>query len=63
VPGRDLFVPFPVDSLGQNSGGGRPIARDLTGLAGNFADHLRADVLEAVVEFDFLGHGHAVLGG
>ena len=32
-------------------------------LAGNFADHLRADVLETICEFDVLGHGHAVLSG
>ena len=29
---------------------------------GDFADHLRAHVLELVFELDFLGDGHAVLG-
>ncbi len=31
-------------------------------LGSDFANHLRAHVLERVAQFDFLGNGHAVLG-
>jgi hypothetical protein len=32
------------------------------GLGSDFLDHLGAHVLELVLDFDFLGHGDAVLG-
>jgi hypothetical protein len=34
----------------------------VAGLGSHFLDHLGAHVLELVLELDFLGHGHAVLG-
>ena len=46
--GRRVGVPSPATSLV---------------LLAAFADHLRAYILKAVCKFDFLGHGHAVLGG
>jgi hypothetical protein len=39
-----------------------PSPASVVGLGGDFAQHLRAHVLELVFEFDFLGDGHAVLG-
>ena len=53
---------FAVDRLGQNGRGGGAVAGDVAGLAGDFLHHLRAHVLERVLQLDFLGHGHAVLG-
>src|SRR4029077_18437501 len=38
------------------------VARDVRGLGGDFLHHLRAHVLEFVLQLDFLGDGHAVLG-
>ena len=38
------------------------VAGGVVGLGGDFAQHLRAHVLEFVFEFDFLGDGDAVLG-
>ena len=50
-------------ALGQHGRGGGAVAGRVIGLGGDFAHHLRAHVLELVGQFDFLGHGHAVLGG
>src|SRR5262249_6248612 len=44
----------------RRSGGA--VARKVAGLLGDFAHHLGAHVLELIVELDFLGDGHAVLG-
>ena len=51
-----------VDRLGQDGGGGRAVAGDVGGLAGDLLDHLGAHVLVLVLELDLLGDGHAVLG-
>ena len=40
-----------------------PSPADVIGLAGDFAHHLGAHILELVGQFDFLGDGDAVLGG
>src|SRR5712672_1592385 len=40
----------------------RTVACGVIGLGGDFAQHLRAHVLELVFEFDLLGDGDAVLG-
>src|SRR6185369_131317 len=53
---------FADDRLGQHGGGGGAVTGGVVGLAGDFAQHLRAHVLELVLEFDFLGDGDAVLG-
>src|SRR5271170_439659 len=60
--GRNRLHAFAEDGLGQNGGGGGAIAGDVAGLAGDFANHLRAHVLERITQFYFLGNGHAVLG-
>ena len=53
---------FAVDGLGEHGGGGGAVAGDVGGLGSDFLDHLRAHVLEAFGELDFLGDGDAVLG-
>ena len=60
--GGDALGAFADDRLGQNGGGGGAVAGDVVGLRGDFAHHLRAHVLELVLELDFLGDGDAVLG-
>src|SRR5208282_4807535 len=49
----------PVDTALEVGGA---VAGDVAGLAGDFANHLRAHVLQRITQFDFLGHGDAVLG-
>src|SRR5471030_117312 len=61
--GRDRLGAFAHDGAGQYGGGGGAVAGDVIGLAGDFAHHLVAHVLELVGQFDFLGDGDAVLGG
>ena len=53
---------FLQHALGQHRGRGGTVTGHIRGLRGNLLDHLRAHVLELVFQFDFLGHGHAVLG-
>src|SRR3546814_10891322 len=53
---------FANDRLGKHGGGGGAVARDVVGLRGHFAHHLRAHVLELVLKLDFFGDGDAVLG-
>src|SRR5690606_30276039 len=47
---------------GQNRRGRGAVAGDVVGLRRDFADHLRAHVLELVLKLDLLGDGDAVLG-
>ena len=61
--GGNRLGAFAHDRLRQYGGGGGAVAREVVGLRGHFAHHLGAHVLEFVGEFDFLGDGHAVLGG
>src|SRR5205085_2681572 len=52
-----------TDDRGRKHGrGGGAVAGRVGGLGGDFAHHLRAHVLELVVELDLLGDGDAVLG-
>src|SRR6185437_932601 len=60
--GGDRLGAFLHDRSRQNGGGGGAVASRIRGLGGDFAHHLRAHVLELVVEFDLLGDGDAVLG-
>ena len=60
--GCDGLDAFAVDGLSQNGGGGGAVASDVGSFGSDFTHHLRAYVLEAVLQFDFLGHGDAVLG-
>ncbi len=60
--GGEVAIAFLENRLGQHGRGGRAVTGDVAGLAGGFLDQLGADVLEFVLEFDFLGDGNAVLG-
>ncbi len=60
--GGDVLQAFFVDGLGENGRGGGAVARDVAGLAGDFAHELGAHVFVRIFELDFLGHGHTVLG-
>ena len=51
-----------IDGFGENGRGGGAVARDVAGLAGDFADELGAHVFIRIFEFDFLGDGHTVFG-
>ena len=53
---------FAEDGLGQNGRGRGAVAGHVGGLGSDFLDKLRADVLHRILELDFLGDGHAVLG-
>ena len=61
-PGGDHPQPFAVDRLGQQRGGRGAVAGHVAGLRGGLLDQLGAEVLVGVVQVDFLGDGHAVLG-
>ena len=61
-PGGDHPQALEVDRLGQQRGGRGAVAGDVGRLRGRFLDQLGAEILERIVQFDFLGHGHAVLG-
>ena len=60
--GGDVLRAFAIDGLRQHGGGGGAVTGRIAGLAGDFTDELGAHVLVRVLELDFLGHGHAVLG-
>ena len=60
--GDDGAEALVVDGLGHDGGGGRAVAGDVGGLAGDLLDHLGAHVLVLVLELDLLGDGDAVLG-
>ncbi|KMS65550.1 hypothetical protein BVRB_034830, partial [Beta vulgaris subsp. vulgaris] len=60
--GGNRLGAFAHDRLGQHGRGGGAVAGRVSGLGGDFAHHLRAHVLELVVELDLLGDGDAVLG-
>jgi hypothetical protein len=60
--GGDELEASPIDGLSEHGGGGGAVAGGVAGLAGDLAHHLGAHVLEGILEFDLLGHGHAVLG-
>ncbi len=58
----DVLQTFIHDRLGQDGGGGGPVARDVVGLGRGFLQKLRAHILVRVFQLDFLRHGHAVVG-
>jgi hypothetical protein len=45
--------------VSEHGGGGGAVAGLLAGARGHFAQHLRAHVLEAILQLDRLGHQHA----
>src|ERR1700757_385803 len=61
-PGGHRLGAFPDDRLCQHGRGGGAVTGKVVGLLGDLAHHLRAHVLELVLELDFLRHRHAVLG-
>ena len=60
--GGDVLHAFTIDGLREHRGGGGPVSGDVAGLAGDFTHELGTHVFVRVLEFDFLGHGHTVLG-
>src|SRR6516165_1538614 len=60
--GGNRLGAFAHDCGGKNGRGGGAVTGRIGRLRGDFAHHLRAHVLELVVELDFLGDGDAVLG-
>ena len=60
--GGHRFGAFLDDRLGEHGRGGGAVTGGVVGLLGDLAHHLRAHVLELVLELDFLCHRHAVLG-
>ncbi len=60
--GGDRLHAAPDDGGGEDGGGGGAVTGLVVGAVGHFLDHLRAHVLELVLELDLLGDGDAVLG-
>src|SRR6266478_3368407 len=60
--GGDSLDALAEDGLREHGRGGRAVTDNVGSLGSDFADHLRAHVLERSAEFDFLGNGHAILG-
>ena len=60
--GRDRLHALADDRLGENGGGGGAVAGEVVRLRSDFAQHLRAHILELVLQLDLLGDGDAVLG-
>src|SRR6266853_5146521 len=50
------------DRLGEHCRSSRAVPRDVRSFRGDFLHHLSAHVLELVLQLDFLGNRHAVLG-
>ena len=61
-PGSDELEALLYHRGGQHCRGGRAVAGIVAGLRGDLAHHLRAHVLELVLELDLFGDGDAVLG-
>ena len=62
MPAATDLEPSLTIACGENGGGGGAVTGEVGGLRGDFAHHLRAHVLELVLELDLLGDGDAVLG-
>ncbi len=60
--GHDVPGAFAIDRLREHGCRRGAVTGGVRRLAGDFAHHLRAHVLERVLEVDLLGHRHAVLG-
>src|SRR5215213_3717445 len=58
--GRHVLGALTIDGLGQHSGRGGAVSGNVRRLACDFLDHLRAHVLERILQIDLLCHGHAV---
>jgi hypothetical protein len=62
MPAATDLAPSFDDRLGEHGRGGGAVTGEVGGLGGDLAHHLRAHVLELVLELDLLGDGDAVLG-
>ncbi len=60
--GDDVLRAFAEDRLCEHGRRRGAVTSDVRRLARDFAHHLRAHVLERILEIDFLGDGNAVLG-
>src|SRR5690606_32748608 len=60
--GSNGLQPFGDDGLGQYGSGSSTVTGVIVVTGSNVLDQLRAHVLEAVFQLDFLGDGYAVLG-
>ena len=60
--GGNRLHAFAINRLCKNGGSRGTVARYVRRLACHFANHLGAHVLQAVLQLDFFGHGHAVFG-
>src|SRR5690606_33495950 len=60
--GGDRLHALADEGLGQHGRGGGAVTGVVGGLGSGFLDHLRAHVLELVLQFDLLRHGRAGLG-
>ncbi len=60
--GRNRLHAFAEDGLGQHGGRRGAVAGYVGSLRRNLAHHLRAHVLERILQLDFLCNRHAVLG-
>ena len=57
--GGNVLHPLIHDRLRQYGCRGRPVAGSLRRLRGHLPRHLRTQILEPVLQFDFLGHDHS----
>ena len=62
APAATLRRPFANQGLGQHGGRGGAVTGDIVGLLGNFLDELGPDLLVRVLELDFLGDRHTIVG-
>ena len=62
MPAATYFMPSLHDRLREHGGGRGAVTGDVGGLGRDFLHHLRAHVLELVLQLDFLRDRHAVLG-
>src|SRR6266487_3958724 len=60
--GGDELHTLSHDRLSEHSRRGRAVPGNIRSFRGDFLHHLRAHVLELVLQLDFLGNRHAVLG-
>ena len=60
--GGDVAQAFADQGLGQHGGRGGAVTGNVVGLLGNFLDELGPDLLVRVLELDFLGDRHTIVG-
>ena len=60
--GGNSLHAFAEDGLGQNGCGGGAVAGNVGGLGGDFRTSCAPTFSSGILQVDFLGHGHAVLG-